>query len=379
MESPLLTRKFLTLVVILQCGCTAPDRERSVEVRGDTTVIRYGQSANFDSAIVERTVFPTANPSDYSVGDITAVADLANDGVAIFDRAVPALFHFDSAGRFLGRIGRKGAGPGEYTNGVTSLAVSPDRRLWALDAAARRLLVMHADGTPVAHHLSPTSLFSDRSLSFDQAGHLRVRALVERRSPQMIWPWPIGQIVLDSEGKTIDTVAAPALSDGPTGSTGPYGRSKIWDMWGDLSAVARSDAYAVTLSSAQHRTFVRIERELTAVALSREEARWAATHSEAGSEVPKLKPLVKNILWGVDSTLWIQRSLPSVVTADADTADQPAERLAFDVYMLDGSIVGSVLLPVSGRVLAVSRSAVFVQHEASSGEVVLERFRPRWK
>jgi hypothetical protein len=46
---------------------------------------------------------------------------------------------------------------------------------------------------------------------------------------------------------------------------------------------------------------------------------------------------------------------------------------------MDGAALGTVRLPMSGRVLAVSRAGIFIQSDLPSGAVTVEHFRLQWK
>lgn len=74
------------------------------------------------------------------VGDVVVAAD---GRVFVGDVLNPEIWCFDSLGHFIGRLGRRGQGPGEFKS-VTSLAVSKNR-LFALDAALERITVFPLD------------------------------------------------------------------------------------------------------------------------------------------------------------------------------------------------------------------------------------------
>ena len=57
----------------------------------------------------------------------------------------PSVLAFDSAGRFIARIGRRGQGPGEFPVGITDIFTGSDDSLYVLGSGARELSVFGAD------------------------------------------------------------------------------------------------------------------------------------------------------------------------------------------------------------------------------------------
>jgi hypothetical protein len=76
---------------------------------------------------------------------MTLLLPAADGSMFLFDPHVPQLYRFDADGELIGRIGRQGGGPGEYTSDVTGLLVSADRLIVA-DADNRRLSAFSLEG-----------------------------------------------------------------------------------------------------------------------------------------------------------------------------------------------------------------------------------------
>jgi hypothetical protein len=102
---------------------------------------------------------------------------------------------------------------------------------------ARRVRAFDTRGEALANFYVQSGLFTERSLSCDSNGNLRVRVFVGVSESPKRWPWPIGQLVYAVDGRLIDSILPPCLADEPIGIPGVFGASKVWDMRGDLAVV----------------------------------------------------------------------------------------------------------------------------------------------
>jgi len=72
-----------------------------------------------------------------------------NDNVYIVDSALHCIKVFDSGGRFIREIGRRGQGPGD-TLAPSHIAIAPDDTIWVLEYGNRRIQVFSETGTSLA-------------------------------------------------------------------------------------------------------------------------------------------------------------------------------------------------------------------------------------
>ena len=372
-----------TLGILAASAVVACSSERqsdfSRSVIGDTLVVRYGASAALANATTNPVIFGSPHSDDAAIGDVLAVAEAPGGRVYLFDRTIPALMVYDTSGTFVTRWGRAGRGPGEYSEGIAGLAVTANGDLLLHDASTQRLVVFDTVGHPKAHFTVLSSLFAERSVSIGNGGGVRIRALIGDPPNVRQWPWPIGQITLAIGGAITDSLPAPTLPDTPVGSPRPFAPVKLWDMVGDYAVVARSDRYVVHVLNSDGRV-VRITRNIEAPRVSPEEEEWVRRRVPNYS-VPKNKPVLKNLIIGTDSTVWIERSaevLQSALRGLSDSEQIP-ERLKLDAYTVAGEALGSVEFPFAARILAASRRAVVLQRERDDGSTVVERHALSWK
>jgi hypothetical protein len=93
---------------------------------------------------------------EYMLGEIADIA-LARDGsIYVFDRQVPAIRHYDTQGKFLRTIGRRGQGPGEY-HSASGLAALRDGRLLLWDTGNWRINVYAANGDVLTNGPRPAA------------------------------------------------------------------------------------------------------------------------------------------------------------------------------------------------------------------------------
>lgn len=83
-------------------------------------------------------------------GMIADVAVDADGNIFVLDASTFDIRWFDSTGRYRGRGGRKGAGPGEFV-GPRSLAIGADNVVYALDGRHRRISAYEASGNRLVH------------------------------------------------------------------------------------------------------------------------------------------------------------------------------------------------------------------------------------
>ncbi len=108
---------------ILAAGCAGESGERVASdiLPVDTVHMQLAWE-------VTEGIHPTAD----SLGDLSGIAVDRTGNVYVSDRAAIKIWVFDSTGRSLDAIGRKGEGPGEFES-PTGIAIGPDDRLYVRD------------------------------------------------------------------------------------------------------------------------------------------------------------------------------------------------------------------------------------------------------
>ena len=123
--------------------------------------------------LVEELRIGGADSGAASLNDVRDIALGARGQIYVFDYQAQEIRLFDAGGKFVRLVGRKGAGPGEFTqpNGIRT---APDGSLWVND---------HSNARFMEHRLSWTGTALRRPLP--RGG---VRRLTAHPATDLIWP-----------------------------------------------------------------------------------------------------------------------------------------------------------------------------------------------
>jgi len=334
---------------------------------GDTVIVRTvaGSVWGDTARLVEKLSIGVADGTEEEMlGDIRAIAVAADGTVYLSDRSGPALRQYSPDGRFVGIVGRKGAGPGEYSRPDGGLGVLKDGRVVIRDPGNGRLAMFTRAGEPAGTWRIGGNLNTSRQLYIDTAGALYTLAIVDREN------FGVGLARFAPDGTPGDTTAAPKwdyeeaeviaqTKDNTSISNVPFTPEPRWTFSplgyyvGGLSS-----RYAVDLFR-PGAPRLRIERTTPPVPVGAEEG--AARQREItenmrtiipgwvwnGPSVPSTKPPFRELLTSAEGNIWVVLSRPArrVPAATADGTDEWVEDVAFDVYEPDGRYLGVVRAP----------------------------------
>lgn len=143
------------------------------------------------------TVFATRfGARDSTLLDPTFI-ETSSAGVWLCDGAQHSIVLLSLSGQFRWRTGRRGAGPGEFTN-VRDIAATSNARLLVLDAATDRVTVIGAQGQVL------------RMISLGDVGHAEQVAALDRGDLLLgLLSAESPFVRLDSSGTTRDTLRSP--------------------------------------------------------------------------------------------------------------------------------------------------------------------------
>ena len=365
------------------------------EVRGDTTIVTTTSGSVWSEAsLVEELRIGTLDGAEeYIFGGILALTPDGGGGVYAFDGQVPALRHYDSTGAYVGTIGGKGAGPGEYQDAVLGMAVRPDGRLMLRDARNSRLNLYDPDGKPSDHWRVADGLFTSDALLVDTAGHSYLKILLE--PPERNRPWKIGLLHLDETGAIVDSIEPPTIVGEPTDGGGTFIPGKLWARSPHgFTVVGVPRAYEFEVRHPDARV-VRVRRPHTPVALLPEEkaeleaqADWMRENqgqflSSDIPDIPGTKPAYAEIRAAADGRIWVRRHVTAVKQGEEEAEPDPGrpprrlwrEPSVYDVFEADGTYLGEVRLPDRMRISWIGREHVWAVHSGEMDESYIVRLR----
>jgi hypothetical protein len=413
------------LMLALASACARDDGQEGgredwtteVDTIGDTVVIRTtgaSDSAALHTLVAEVSIGELEGADEYTFGAINEV-EVAGDGrIYVFDRQVPALREYDAAGKFVRTLGRKGAGPGEYTQ-ANGVAVHRDGRIVLWDAGTAHINVYGQDGAFITSWPLPggAGFYTSGALFVDTAGNTYARTRIAD-PPATTTAGPrifgtTGLVKWDRDGRIVDsltpppaTIEPPTLVASVNGGTAvyslPFAPGHVW-AWSPLGyfVSAQTDRYAVNLISPQGNV-QRIERQIEAVPVSSEERADVEEQTTAslrmtdpkwrwsGPAIPAVKPFIRTIAPADDGRLWVSVAQPGeripagelapppsvqIGNVDPERRPQPKWRdpTAYDVFDANGRYLGRVAAPAKttfktmrgDHIWAVARDSLDVQ------------------
>lgn len=336
---------------------------------------------------------------------VSAVRELPTGKVLVLDADDLLLAVADFATGAVARVGRVGAGPGEYgwptrlfPLAAGSTAVRDDRygRLLVLDEVGRPVTTLDANGNPIGSAIRrPRILASDTSGRF--YGVARAASGASRSSETIIVRW-------SRNSESVDTVARfpaseagqPRLQvDGLTfsaPSSRAFEASRQWVVGSDgRIAVLHPTPYFVQLFqpdgsleegpsvpftpirvSDRHKDEYRAaaRRPRTGIQVTEEQGRMTSSVVRVPGPMREpqwpdvLPPYLQNAaVFGWDGLLWVRRTTPAGALPVHDVFDRHGRRTT------------QVTLPVHGRIVGFGRDHVYVARVDRDDLQFLQRYR----
>ena len=390
-------------------GATSGSTPETVtETIGDTTVVRTlsGSVWGTEATLVpEIAIGQLDGPEEYLFGSIRSIA-VADDGtIHILDLQAQHVRLFDSLGAYVETLGRRGEGPGEFSE-AEAIAVLPDGRLAVRDPENQRVTVFGPGPGEMAEWRYTGSVQTLSPLYTDTRGRTWLLAGDLSRVDELV----MEILLLGPDGTHLDTLPTPtsdfeapfvrAEADGLRMTYGvPFAPRFHWTVHpsGHFLTGLSSD-YRIEL--ARDDGVLRIERSLDPVPASDAERayqrdrtvgriRWSLPDWEwDGPAIPEHKPLFRALLAGRDGRIWVQlsgegRPVDNAYHDPDDPGSFPVtweEEVRYDVFEPDGTYLGAVAAPdgfstFPAPVFSGDRVWAVTQNEQGVERVVRYRIR----
>lgn len=349
---------------------------------------------------LEQSIGEVEGPSERLFHGIMAVVGFEDGGFWVLDGGVfgpdPRIRSYSARGDYLGEIGRRGEGPGEFLAPYAMTTIGNGRVVVRDRADPRRLSVFSQDGV-----LEESWAFSQplrgragtaQTLVRDADGVLWVRIVASRPGPERSEDGRLVYVRIRPEAAVIDTVASPLPPElGPLERivvgmeaeavpiTIPFQAHPILALTPHgRFAVGATTEYSLRLADpvrwrsgsdpVRASTTDWISRTPSRVPVSDPERRaWAgwvrdqtdepgrATPAPSALELPSFKPPIGVVHFDDDGRTWIRIAVPAVrIASDAGVGGPVSERAwsgalqepqTFDVFDLAGEVLGRVVLP----------------------------------
>ena len=308
--------------------------------------------------LVEEARFGSRDTPNAELTDIRGFVVSAQGNVVVLDYKTQDLRVFGPSGTFLRAVGRKGAGPGEFSN-ANGMAQSPDGTIWVNDPGNGRYSIHAADGRFIRD--VPSGITSYGFIwdgRFDAKGRLLSAALIQRTGPDGKVTRTFGlerRAVTSGISDTVKvaTCTPKALADHP--------RVNNWQLkQGSVTSVpyqpgtARAlhpDGYAWCGNGSEY-TIIRLglaggdtqatvhghgvpvpvtsQERAAAINTAKAWARKIAGRDDEihGEDVPTVKPLFTNLYVDDKSRLWVRLTSADSTRTNFDVFDQRGRPLA---------------------------------------------------
>lgn len=342
-----------------------------------------------------------AGPDETVFGHLLLAAAHPNGELLTVDAQGPRLRAYDSEGRFIRDIGRRGQGPGEYSR-IAGLRTTPGGDIAIWDPGNRRITVYEPDGTFARSMQVPSSLngASTELFQVDTSGVFYVRAATSIRGSLI---GGFGWIRVSPTGAILDTLPIPPA--------GENGRPLLVHLGGEplkpftietTTALSphgyliegRTDSYTLLRPRADGR-ILRLDLEGARVPLEKDErAQWEAflaflnAPQQMGGPpfppVPAEKPFFRSLWVDASARIWVRRyvhavNVPTSQHREGPLSDWPTvtwrEPSVWDVLEPEGKYLGTLTLPIGARPVAAEDRTVWAVERGEYDEHYLVRYR----
>ena len=404
-QTTFLTRTVLLTALALTAAACGGDTSNDIE----STAIRSTSTTVGDTLVVRTTgAIPEAGTHTltelWRVGDVAGVDStisfgringfsLQPDGtVAVFDVTGPTLRIYDAQGKYVRTIGRKGAGPGEYSQS-NGLAYLNDGRLAFWDPSTARVTLYNADGSVESEWEPPvTGMWRSDALYPVNTHALAIESTIPQITPDgeppPRGPRPSAYFLYDSAGSITDTLRIPLPAEEPATLTAenenmsmvmsvPFVPSAHSALLPDgRLATAFGRDYVIQLSNGDQP--MRVERAAPTVPTTDGERTNARERTESqvqrvlpewqwdGPSIPDVKPAIGSLRAMSDNRLWVLASAPGeLIPENERDTPRPAapggppppavdawrEPTWYDVFEPGGEYFARIVMPPRTRLL----------------------------
>jgi hypothetical protein len=314
----------------------------------------------------------------------------ATGRIAIIDFGLREVVVIGLDGEWLGRWGRSGAGPGEFTAPYAT-AWRPDGRLTVYDPAGSKLVVFDSAGTtmedePVEPAFTAALAGGARSIQLDGSGLLLAEpgASFRGEGPHRVHVVVRGGLV----GTGVDTLLrsdVPVVTvPGAAPLTAPGWQVPLGAMHGDSILVLAGDSpeYLVRVYRRGRLSHV-ICRNVEPLPFTTQEAEpleedvpETVSTAMAEAERPPSPAVLGRLAIDDERRLWVQRDRPRSLSGLDVVIGRPGA--LFDVFDDDGVYLGEVRLPENVRFLGATRDLIIGLESSELDELSVIALRAEW-
>ena len=330
-------------------------------------------------------------PAEYAFGEIESIASRPDLGFYACDTHDAQVRSYDSAGRYLKKVGRAGSGPGEYRS-CRSMMIVGDSALIVVDPENGRIVLFklgdEGDNKVIRAPGIMSIVFADTA---DRLWSLLPMSAARGTGVMSVNTFR----VFDLRGRVVDSIDAPALRHHPQGF-----RFTLWTADGFLMSATGDTVWTVTpfgevamAYSGRYNIVLRTftgEREVfskstSALPYTRDErSEWDALRARQPmrpqAPIQPTKPLIRELFADDSRRLWIRLADTAYRARGLTPSSErrrPSlsyrERGVYDLVNLSsGEYIGRLELPIASRLLTARGDRIWIVREGLSGEDLIE-------
>jgi hypothetical protein len=388
-------KAFLVLLILaLGTGTACKDQGADsirVEVRDGIEYIHNTEvplhpewTVAFEEELSIESVDPDGNVLIYQAG----AYDVDQGGtIYICDRMDHGVKVFDDQGRIIRTIGRKGEGPGEFSN-ISRVACLPDGRLLVMDWELKRVSLFSSEGTFIQSHK-----YQDSSFDVYLAGgtlYAREVMTIEPGGAPMEWRRILFVKAYDYSGAELFSYGqfTPAQSNFVNEAGEQFSYSPPFPvesvLAGDTDTQCLyhflSDAYRIEVFDPQGKVFRKIDRPYRRLPVTQEDKkRYLAgfrstsanklTLIEKNAAMPDLKPVCERMLVDDAGRIWVE--LSEIRQEEGRTLT------AYDIFDRDGRYLHKIWIEKRPGLFRNGRM-YRMEADDETGDRTLKRYSILW-
>ena len=402
---------------VAACGDSAPPRADGLAVTRDSTAeaIVVTIAGDIPAAQVRRlepvmVIAPDAD--DASLFTTVYEFDVDQWGRTwVYDNDANTILVFERDGTLVRRIGRTGAGPGEFRQNM-GMIIRPDGGLAQWDGANGRITILDSTGVYVESRAVPTTFGTMHGLLGSPDGTIYMRRPVTEPRPGEIMG-RTGLVPSLPGGAFGDSLVLPDLpiaravyvaeqGGGRQSRPARYGPTDFFGLTaaGEIVQV-NGGSYEVVIARRNGQALV-IRRTLAVVPVDAEEREveeaiitWGLRRTQPdwswnGPPLPTTKAPVSGIVPTRDGRLWVQVATASERIPDAQLvapsdSTRPVMKhrmpLVFEVFEADGTLLGRVAMPPATTLVDAQGEEAWglATDEDGLPQVIRFRVEPGWR
>jgi hypothetical protein len=411
------TRIALGMSLCLALGCGKPAAGPGADAAGLATVI----DSTGDS-VIARVVGPVSAAAVRRLTQELRIAPAADDTTLftevyndfevdpggrfwVFDWPSKSVFLFGADGKVIQRLGRDGAGPGEYRQD-NGMVVRPGGGIALWDSQNSRISFLDSTGAFTTSWPTPSGFSTSNGLITDRSGALFLKRPVTPPRPGEILG-RMGLVRLKPGGTLGDSLVPPDLDvsrevyvahqKGGTSSTGSqFAPGYDWGWHPDgYFVVSHGGKYEITLARTAGKPVV-IRRQAEPVPIAPEERdeeharilyqmrQTDPAWSWSGPPIPDRKAPLSGIAIARDGRLWARVPAASERIPDAEMTPSRDPKapvyhfrtpLVYEVFSAEGKFLGRVEFPGRTRFIQADGNLVWAIVRDENDLPALARFR----